>query len=345
MNAQGAAVKVLTEAGEPLHARELTKRILAAKLWKTAGKTPHQTVAAHLYRDIKQNGGSSPFVLTAPKTFALRSGPAVPPRQDDGQERKRSSSRKPAVETFSFTDSAEKVLERFGGKQPMHYQAITKKALENGWLETDGKTPEASMYARILTEIRRYQKRGEQPRFVQHGKGCVSLFRWMGQGLAFDIEQHNNKVRQALRKRLLEMKWEEFEELIAQLLAEVGFEEIEMTGRSGDGGIDVRATLVVGGVIQTRMAVQVKKWEHNVQSQVVREVRGSLGAHEQGLIITTSDFSSGARTEAARQNAVSVALMNGEQLVVLLVENGIGITRRSYDLIDLDDSGGGSRGG
>ncbi|HWP38181.1 MAG TPA: HTH domain-containing protein [Gemmatimonadales bacterium] len=335
MSVREAAALVLKEAGSPLHAREIAKRILAKKLWKTAGRTPHQTVAARLYMDIKRNAGSSPFVLTAPQTFSLRSSHAAPARQDDGQEREGGSTPNPAVETFSFTDSAEKVLERFGNKQPMHYRAITKKALEHGWLETEGRTPEASMYAQILTEIRRYQKRGEQPRFVQHGKGYVGLSRWMGQGLAFEIEQHNKKVRQALLKRLLEMKWEEFEELIARLLAEVGFDEIEMTGRSGDGGIDVRATLVVGEVIRTRMAVQVKKWKRNVQAPVVQQVRGSLGTHEQGLIITTSDFSAGARQEAARADAVPLALMNGAQLVVLLVENGIGITRRSHHLIEL----------
>jgi restriction system protein len=95
--------------------------------------------------------------------------------------------------------------------------------------------------------------------------------------------------------------------------------------------------------IRTRMAIQIKKWKCNVQAPVVQQVRGSLGTHEQGLIITTSDFSPGERTEAARSDAVPIALMNGEQLVVLLVENGIGVTRRSHDLIELDDAVGGSR--
>ena len=70
---------------------------------------------------------------------------------------------------------------------------------------------------------------------------------------------------------------------------------------------------------------------------MVQQVRGSLGTHEQGLIITTSDFSSGARREASRPDASPVALMNGEQLVVLLVEHNIGVTRRTHDLIDLDE--------
>jgi len=128
-----------------------------------------------------------------------------------------------------------------------------------------------------------------------------------------------------------------FEDLIGLLLAEIGFEEVQVTGRQGDGGIDVRGTLVVGEVIRTRMAVQVKRWKNNVQAPTVQQVRGSLGAHEQGLIITTSDFSSGARTEAERPDAVPVALMNGEQLISLLVENQIGVAKKSYELIELGE--------
>lgn len=70
----------------------------------------------------------------------------------------------------------------------------------------------------------------------------------------------------------------------------------------------------------------------------MQQVRGSLGAHEQGLIITTSDFSPGARSEAARPDAVPVALMNGEQLVTLLIEHDIGVRRANYDLIELGEN-------
>jgi len=83
------------------------------------------------------------------------------------------------------------------------------------------------------------------------------------------------------------------------------------------------------------MAVQVKRWKRNVQAPVVQQVRGSLGAHEQGLIITTSDFSTGVRKEAARPDAIPVGLMNGEQLVLLLAEHEIGVTRRSHYLLSL----------
>lgn len=242
--------------------------------------------------------------------------------------------------TYSFTDSAERVLEKYGNKQPMHYRDITKQALESGFLITEGKTPEATMYAQIITEIKRYKKRGEQPRFVQHGKGYVGLSKWMAQGLGFQIEQHNKKVREKIHKKLLLMDPTDFEELIGRLFAEIGFEDIEVTKHYKDGGIDVRGTLVIGEVIKIRMAVQVKRWKlkNRVQAPIVQQVRGSLGAYEQGLIITTSDFSKGAREEASRSDALPVALMNGEQLVALMAENNLFVNRRSHDLLEFDDS-------
>ncbi len=47
---------------------------------------------------------------------------------------------------IAFTNCAQKVLEEFGGGQPMNYREITAKALAKGWRGTKGKTPENSMY-------------------------------------------------------------------------------------------------------------------------------------------------------------------------------------------------------
>ena len=337
MSVRKAAKEVLKSAGKPLHADEITELMISKGLWKTKGKTPAATVSAQLYRDIKKKGEKSDFELVSPQTFTLRKFDIHSQDTDKEIEKAKTLKHHP-TKTYSFSDCAVKILEEFGKKNPMHYRVITEKALELGWLTTGGKTPEASMYAQIINEIKRYRRRGEQPRFKQHGKGYIGLTPWMGHGLSFEIEQHNKQVRKELHKRLLNMKWEEFEELIARLLAEIGFEEIEVTNPSKDGGIDVRGTLVIGEVIRTRMAIQVKRWKRNVQSPAVQQVRGSLGAHEQGLIITTSDFSAGAYKEAARSDAIPVGLMNGEQLVVLLVENGLGVLRKSHELLELDET-------
>ena len=334
VNAFDAAVQVLTEAQQPLHVTEITARIIEAGLWKTRGKTPVATVKAILYTDIKSRGDNSPFVKVAPQAFALRdSASAV-------QDKEPPLPSVSATAGISFTNCAQKVLEELGGGQPMHYREITKQALAKGWLVSEGKTPEASMYAQVITEIKRQHNRGEQPRFVQHGRGQFGLSRWMGRGLAFQIEQQNDRTRKALRNRLLAMQPEEFEELASQLLAEIGFESVAVTKRSRDGGIDVRGTLVVGDVVRIKMAVQVKKWKlrNNIQSPIVQQVRGSLGAQEQGLIITTSNFSKGAVSEAAQADKTPIALMDGEQFVALLMEHNIGVERTSLDLFEIDEA-------
>lgn len=342
LTAIDAAYHVLSEAGVPLHSHEIAQRMIAQGLWTTKGKTPGSTVDAQIAVDIKANGTTSRFRRVRRSTFTINSNgvistaavsavlsstePSAPlPAERIGQAQ------------LSFADAAEQVMHRFANRQPMHYQAITRHALDLGLIATDGQTPASSMYAVILTEIDRALKRGEQPRFTKHGKGMVGLAVWAPVGLPAEIEQHNREVRRRFHERLHRMPPAEFESLIGKLLSAIGFEQVTVTAVSGDGGIDVRGTLVVGDVIRTRMAVQVKRWKRNVQAPVVQQVRGSLGAHEQGLIITTSDFSQGARDEAARVDATPVALMGGEQLVTLLIEHDIGVRRTSYDLIELGE--------
>jgi len=330
---------VLEEADIPLSCRAISDIAIAKGYWITSGKTPWATIAAQIYTHIKKHGATSRFIKAGPDSFALNPTPSATPIRSSHLPKQRKPKAKSANKDgkkLSFTQAAEKILATHGKKEPMHYRAITHKALELGLLNTEGQTPEATMYAQILTEIRRHKARGEQPRFVQHKGGFVSLSTWMSKGLAFDIEQHNKKIRSEVLKRLIAMGATEFEHFVSELLAKVGFEELKVTPPSKDGGIDVSGVLVVGEVIRTKMAVQVKKWNKgNVQAPHVQQVRGSLGAHEQGLIITTSDFSRGAKDEATRSDAVPVALMNGEQLVVLMVQHEVMVARRPHDILDL----------
>ena len=323
MTVMEAVYEVLKDISEPLHYTEITKRILEHNLWKPEGKTPDHTVNAQLVVDINKKGEQSKFRRYGPGIYGLvNTGKAMPTAI--------------AKETLSFTDAAEQVLLEYSGNKPMHYREITKKALELHLITTQGRTPENTMYTQIFYDIRRNTKRGDISRFEMPGEGYVGLTIWHDRGLVDEIERHNNETKDRLHERLLAMNPAEFETLIGNLLSAIGFDSVEVTKISNDGGIDVRGTLVVGDVIRTKMAVQVKRWKNNVQAPTIQQVRGSLGAHEQGLIITTSDFSSGARVEAERPDATPVALMNGDQLVDLLIENDIGIRRTEHSLIELD---------
>ncbi len=320
MKVLDAVRRVLEEEGGPLHYKEITERILDQGLWRAEGLTPWNTVNAQLAVDISRNGDQSLFYRAAPGVYGIRGGSAPEPGA-----------------RMSFLDAAEAVLEEHAGQEPMHYRDITGKALDLNLIETEGLTPEATMYASILAEIQRQNKRGELPRFEKLGKGYVGLTRWHEQGLPYQIEVHNREVREHLMQRLGAIDPTAFEELAGELLAKIGFEGVVVTREGRDGGIDVRGTLVVGDVIRTKMAVQVKRWRSNIQAPVVQQVRGSLGAHEQGLIITTGDFSAGARQEAEQPDKTPIALMNGEQMLSLLIEHDIGVVRKSYDIIELEE--------
>jgi restriction system protein len=323
MPALDAAVKVLNAEGKPMRAEELTERMLAQGLWSSAGKTPVATVHAQLATEIKKNGAQSRFVRTSPGTFGLRSWSVS----------ELASITKPS--TMSFTDAAEAVLDASGRHEPMPYKLITQGALAKGFLSTKGLTPEQTMYVQLYGEIERREKRGDPQRFTRYPKGLFGLARWQEGGLQFEIAKHNREVKDQLRTALSTMSPKSFEALVGRLLTSIGFEGVTVTEYHGDGGVDVRGTLVVGDVIRTQMAIQVKRWKNHVQAPTVQQVRGAIGAHDQGLIITTSDFSSGARSEAARSDRTPVALMNGDELVALLVEHQIGVRRASHDLLEL----------
>ncbi len=334
-NLTNAIIQILKESKKPLHSKVITERILSSGIWKTDGKTPEATVSARIYTDIKDNGERSPFIKTGPLTFTLRGGVS---EEVNNIERPAGSVKrtKTPAGSLSFLKAAQKVLEMSEGNRPMHYQEITDTALEKGWLVTSGKTPEATMNAQLVTELKRNKARGETGVFMRTSPGHYGLVKWIGTGIPYQISQQNKEVKKKLHSRLMNMNPSEFEELAGQLLAEMGFESIEVTKYSSDGGIDVRGVLQISDVIRIKMAVQVKRWKGNVQSPTVQQVRGSLGAHEQGLIITTSNFSKGAVEEASQPDKTPVALMNGEQLVTLLMEHGIGVRRVTHDLFEME---------
>ncbi len=320
----GAVASVLAEAGAPLTVAAITERVLAAGLWQTDGKTPAATVGAKLAVDVKDKREGSLFVRTDPSTFGLRAmgiAPAQTKVAGPGQ--------------LTYMEAAQSVLTGIADGNPMHYREITKRAIEAGMLAPNGLTPAATMYSQLLTDIERRAKRGEPPRFARLSPGVFGLASWTEPGLAADIAAHNAEVRKALHTKLMTMEPHEFETLVGLLLDRLGFVEVVVTKPAGDDGVDVFGTLVVGDVVRTRMAVQVKRWKANVQSPVVQNVRGSLGAHDQGLIVTTSDFSPGAREEAAKPDRVPVALMNGKELVALLLEHQIGVTLSRPELYEL----------
>jgi len=126
-----------------------------------------------------------------------------------------------------------------------------------------------------------------------------------------------------------------FESLCQRLLRESGFEEVNVTGRSGDGGIDGQGILKLNSFVSFRVLFQCKRYKDSVGPAIVRDFRGAMaGRAEKGIILTTGYFTPQAEAEASRDGAQPVELVDGEALVRLLAELELGLKPVPSYMID-----------
>ena len=125
-----------------------------------------------------------------------------------------------------------------------------------------------------------------------------------------------------------------FEHLCMRLLREAGFERVQVTGRSGDGGIDGAGVLQINRLVSFIVVFQCKKWIHAVPPKEIRDMRGAMdGRAEKGIFLTTSTFSTQARAEAERPGAVPIELVDGEKLFEMFQHYELGLRPRTvYDI-------------
>jgi restriction system protein len=117
-----------------------------------------------------------------------------------------------------------------------------------------------------------------------------------------------------------------FEALCQRVLRESGFIQVEVTGRSGDGGIDGRGVVRVSGILSFHVIFQCKRYKDTVSASVVRDFRGAMvGRADKGLLITTGTFTRDARAEAQRDGAPPLDLIDGEELVQKLKDLHLGV--------------------
>ncbi len=128
-----------------------------------------------------------------------------------------------------------------------------------------------------------------------------------------------------LLKRMQSIEPAAFERLCQRLLRESGFTRVEVTGKSGDGGIDGLGVLRVE-LISFQVLFQCKRWKSSVGSETVRNFRGAMqGRADKGLIITTGTFTAEARKEATRDGAPAIDLIDGESLCDLMKTRKLGL--------------------
>ena len=171
-------------------------------------------------------------------------------------------------------------------------------------------------------EVDKYRNISKQPKAKSLEKSNGVVYEEEITDLPDEVKTWRQKVFDILMK----MDPCAFERLTQRVLRESGFTDVEVTKRSGDGGIDGYGKLKINGVISFNIAFQCKRYQGTVGASEIRDFRGSLTRNiEKGLFVTTGTFSSAAKEEAANIGKQQIDLIDGEALLDMLAEYSIGL--------------------
>jgi restriction system protein len=140
--------------------------------------------------------------------------------------------------------------------------------------------------------------------------------------------------RAALLQLLKSLPPNGFERICQRLLRESGFQQVVVTGKSGDGGIDGHGILQVNPFVSFNVLFQCKRYQGAVSASHVRDFRGAMmGRADKGIILTTGSFTLDAKKEARRDGVPPIELVDGEKLIEMfeLLELGL-IPRKVFDI-------------
>ena len=153
------------------------------------------------------------------------------------------------------------------------------------------------------------------------------------------IRQRGEQVRTEIADRLSRMDPFAFEHLVKTLLEAMDYEDVSVTAKSGDGGVDVTARIQLG-ISDVVEVVQVKRHAKPIQRAVLDALRGSLHRFHavRGTIITTGKFAKGTAAAAFEAGAAPITLIDGEKLINLMLEHGIGVHKRRVELLEVEPS-------
>ncbi len=136
-----------------------------------------------------------------------------------------------------------------------------------------------------------------------------------------------------------ELSPDAFERLTKRILRESGFVQVEVTGRTGDGGIDGRGIMRLSGLLSFHVVFQCKKYQGSVSASDIRDFRGAMiGRADKGLFITTGKFTRDAVREATRDGAPPIDLVDGDHLAEKLKELGLGIKKELVERVSVDEN-------
>ncbi|MCA1695696.1 MAG: restriction endonuclease [Actinobacteria bacterium] len=149
-----------------------------------------------------------------------------------------------------------------------------------------------------------------------------------------EAESGDIALTAGLRSTVLGLSPAGFENLCKRLLTELGLVQLRTVGQAGDRGIGVEGHLRVNAVVTFRVGVQCKLYSdgNKVTPRQIREFQGALGPFDRGIFMTTSVFTPQAEEQAGSPGYKPIDLIDGERLIELLQEHGLGL--RHVTLVD-----------
>lgn len=152
------------------------------------------------------------------------------------------------------------------------------------------------------------------------------------------IEQDVPDWKEILLETLLKISPSAFERLAQRLLRESGFIQVEVTGKTGDGGIDGKGIVRISGFLSFHVIFQCKRYRNSVTPSQIRDFRGAMqGRADKGLFITTGTFTREALKEATRDGAPPIDLIDGDLLCDKLKELKLGVETELIENVKINE--------
>ena len=160
-----------------------------------------------------------------------------------------------------------------------------------------------------------------------------------------------DKINKIEEDEINEIKWEDelleviknispdaFERLCQRLLRELGFVDVNVTGKVGDGGIDGSGIIKINGTLSFHVVFQAKRFSKSVSSSVIRDFRGAMvGRADKGLVLTTGTFTRSAILEARRDGAPNIDLVDGVDFVQKLKQLQLGVDVELIEKVNINN--------
>lgn len=203
---------------------------------------------------------------------------------------------------------------------------LTKKAKESDW---------DNNY--IAKKYREYLKNEKEKK--QKSKNGMDTVVTHDPEIIEDIYEDEKELnwKQKLKEILISMNPYGFERLAQIILRECGFMEVEVTRKSGDGGLDGKGILRLNNLVSIPVIFECKRYKDPVGSKKIRNFRGAMqGRANKGLFITTSTFTRRAKEEATREGTDLIDLLDGEQVIDLLKKLELGVSVKMVEKVEIN---------